>query len=50
MTKAEENRVVAATLREISETLKEVQAPGPIGYWFKKLAVRLLERARKLTK
>ena len=45
MTESEKN-VVAAVLKEIAEVLNE-GAAGPTDYWFRKLAERLNERAKK---
>ena len=46
MTEAEHNIVVADTLVEIAGALNE-GAAGPCDFWYKKLAERLIERAKK---
>jgi hypothetical protein len=44
-----ERRVAAVALREVAEALDE-GAAGTIDYWFKRLAERLIDRARELNK
>lgn len=47
MTSPERSEIIATVLTEIAESLNE-GAAGPTDYWFKKLAERLNERARKV--
>ena len=47
MTSSERKEVIATVLTEIAGALNE-GADGPTDYWFKKLAERLVERAKKV--
>lgn len=46
MKPADENEVVARVLLEIAEALNE-GAAGPCDYWYRVLALRLVERAKQ---
>lgn len=47
MTQSERSEIIATVLTEIAKALNE-GAAGQTDYWFKKLAERLIERARKV--
>lgn len=47
LTQSERDQLIVETLTEVSKAIREIEAPGPAGYWFKKLEEQLTRQAQK---